>query len=77
MYLASDGFRDSETGVLELNPYDKSEAVCCAKCAADVSQWPDLIVTGQYIHYEGQPEYCEYCNGFTDSAYGDPEESEA
>lgn len=71
MYLAMDGFR-SETGILE-SPRDKSESVCCAKCAADTKQWPELIITGEYINYEGEPEYCAFCNGLTDSAYGNPD----
>lgn len=70
MYLARDGWRE-EDGTLTVNPHD-GENVCCAKCATDTTQWPDLIITGQYIHYEGEPEYCEYCNSFTDSAYGNP-----
>jgi hypothetical protein len=60
--------------VLEVNG---GENICCAACAADIARWPDLAVTAQFIHYEGPPEYCEYCNGFTDSAYGDPDEEEA
>ena len=77
MYLARDGWRDDETGKLELNPYDRTESVCCAKCAADVAKWPNMIITAGYIHYEGAPEYCEWCNGFTNSAYGDPTEEQS
>ena len=69
MYLSADGFRN-EDGTLEVNHHD--ENACCAKCAVDVANWPDMVVTGSYVHWEGKPEYCEYCNGFTDSAYGDP-----
>ncbi len=72
MYLARDGWRDDETGSLDFNPHDRSEAVCCAACAVDVVKWPDIIIVGEYIHYEGPAEYCEYCNSLTDSAYGDP-----
>lgn len=75
MYLARDGWR--EDGKLDFNEHDRSENVCCAACAANVDLRPDLIVTGEYIHYEGPPEYCEYCNGFTESAYGDPEDENA
>jgi hypothetical protein len=74
MYLVRDGWRTD--GELALNPYDRSENDCCAKCAADVAAEPDAIVIASYIHYEGAPKYCEYCNGFTDSAYGDPSEDE-
>ena len=73
MYTARDGWRDSETGKLDVNPHDRTESVCCAKCAADTDKWPDLIVVGTYIHYEGPPEICEWCNGKTESSYGDPE----
>lgn len=73
MYLARDGWRDDESGVLDFSEHDRTEATCCAKCAADTKQWPDIIITSEYIHYEGAPEYCEFCNSFTDSAYGDPE----
>ena len=76
MYLARDGWRDDETGKLDFNQHDHSEAICCAKCAADVEQWPDIIIVAQYVHYEGAPEYCEYCNGLTESAYGDPDAGE-
>lgn len=72
MYMTRDGFRD-DAGKLEVNPHDRTEAVCCAKCAKDTAKWPDLIVTGHFVHYEGAPEQCEYCNEFTESAYGDPE----
>ena len=68
-YVAADGWRN-EDGSLEV--YRNSENACCAKCAADVAEWPDMVVTGSYIHYEGPAEYCEYCNGLTESAYGDP-----
>jgi hypothetical protein len=74
MYLAQDGWRDEETGILELNPHDRSENVCCAQCAADKDSWPDLIIVASYVHYEGEPEYCEYCDGFTESAYGNPDD---
>lgn len=71
MYIARDGWRE-DTGELTINEHDHSESSCCAKCAANVTSWPDMIVTGSYIHYEGRPEYCEWCNGMTESAYGDP-----
>lgn len=74
MYLARDGWRD-DNGTLDFNEHDRSENVCCPQCAQDTKQWPDLIVVAEYIHYEGPPEYCEYCNGFTNSAYGDPAEA--
>lgn len=77
MYLAQDGWRNQDGTLALLNGYVRSENVCCAKCAADTEQWPDLIITGTYAHYEGPPEYCEYCNGFTESAYGDPEAENA
>lgn len=76
MYLARDGWREDD-GKLDFNRHDRSENVCCAECAADTDKWPDLIIVANYIHYEGQPEYCEYCNEFTESAYGDPAETEA
>jgi hypothetical protein len=76
MYLAREGWRDSETGKLDFNPHDKSEAICCPGCAEDVERWPDLIIIAHYIHYEGPPEQCEWCSEFTESAYGDPEETE-
>lgn len=76
MYIARDGWRD-ENGVLDFNSYDREELVCCAKCAADVTAWPDLIVIGEYAHYEGPAESCEWCNGLTESAYGDPAEQTA
>ena len=72
MYLARDGWRDQETGKLDFNEHDRAESVCCAKCATDVDRRPDLIVVATYIHYEGEPEYCEWCNGLTESAYGIP-----
>jgi len=72
MYMAVGGWRDEETGKLEVN--DREEFVCCAKCAVDTQQWPDLVIIGHYVHYEGPPEECEYCNSFTESAYGDPNE---
>ncbi len=34
----------------------------------------DWILSGFFIHYEGQPVYCAHCNCTTESAYGDPEE---
>jgi hypothetical protein len=71
MYLATDAWRNDD-GTLEPNRHS-SENVCCAKCARDTENWPDLIIVAQYAHYEGPAEYCEYCNGFTESAYGDPE----
>lgn len=73
MYLARDGWRE-EDGKLDFNQHDRSENVCCPACAVDTEKWPDLIITCQYIHYEGPAEYCEYCNGLTESAYGDPDE---
>jgi hypothetical protein len=73
MYLARDGWRDDDTSKLDFNEHDRSENVCCAKCAADITDQPDLIIVGDFLHYEGPPQYCEYCNGFTDSAYGDPD----
>ena len=73
MYLAREGWRNEETGQLE--DYEKSKYVCCPKCAQDIKKWPDMIVVGQWIHYEGAPEMCEYCNEFTESAYGEPEVS--
>lgn len=73
-YLARDGCRDDETGKLDFNQHDRTESACCATCTANVESWPDLIIVAEYIHYEGPPEYCEWCNGFTDSAYGDPAE---
>lgn len=76
MYVARNGWRE-EDGKLDFNEHDRSESVCCAKCAANTASWPDLIVTGEYIHYEGAPEYCEWCGSFTASAYGDPEAAEA
>jgi NAD-dependent SIR2 family protein deacetylase len=69
IYVAIDGWRE-EDGTLTV--FGKFEHSCCTKCAADTAQWPDMIIVGQNIHYEGEPEQCEYCNGFTDSAYGDP-----
>ena len=75
MYIARDGWRE-EDGTLGFNQYDRTESICCAKCAANVEEWPDLIVVGEYIHWEGEPEYCEWCNGFTESAYGNPEEEQ-
>ncbi len=76
MYLARDGWRE-EDGKLDFNSYERSEAVCCASCAADTEKWPDIIITAEYIHHEGPPEQCEFCNSFTDSAYGDPWAEEA
>ncbi len=67
MYLAREGWRE-EDGKLTVNQHDRSENVCCAKCAADVDKWPDIIITADYVHYEGEPEQCEYCNSLTDSA---------
>ncbi len=75
MYLARDGWREEDDS-LDFNQHDRSENTCCAKCASDVDKWPDIIIVGNYIHYEGAPEYCEYCNSLTDSAYGDPEAEE-
>jgi hypothetical protein len=40
MYLAMDGWREDD-GTLTVN--DRSENACCAKCAADVNGWPDII----------------------------------
>ncbi len=71
IYMACDGWREDD-GKLNFNKHDRSENTCCPKCAADVEKWPDIIIIAEYIHWEGPPEYCEYCNGFTDSAYGDP-----
>jgi len=71
-YVARDGFRDAE-GALGFNPSDKTEAVCCAKCAKDVDRWPDLIITGSFVHWEGPDEYCEFCSAFIQSEYGDPD----
>jgi hypothetical protein len=72
MYLARDGWRE-ENGALTLNRYDRSENACCAKCACDTVEWPDLVIVASYVHYEGAAEYCEYCNGVTESAYGETE----
>lgn len=71
MYLAHDGWRE-DNGKLDFTEYDRT-GVCCAKCATDIKQWPNLIIVAQYIHWEGESEYCEWCNGFTESAYGVPE----
>lgn len=69
MYLARDGWRE-ENGKLDVNEHDPSVNTCCAKCAQDTAQWPDLIVVASYIHWEGDAEVCEYCSGETPSAYG-------
>lgn len=47
---------------------DVDGAILCAKCAskANISQ----EVTGWFIHYEGEPEQCEDCNKFIESAHG-------
>ena len=76
IYYALDGSRDSETNVLEFNPHDRDKdgSVCCPDCARNVEGWPDIILVGQDIHYEGQPEVCEWCNGEVASAYGEPPE---
>lgn len=71
-YLARDGWREDD-GRLVLNTHDRSENVCCPDCATDTDQWPDIIITGQDIHYEGEPLQCEYCNKEIESAYGDPD----
>jgi hypothetical protein len=72
VYVATDGWRE-EDGTLTVNKWD-GEHMCCAKCAVDTEQWPDLIILGQDCHMEGPAEVCEYCNAETASAYGDPEE---
>lgn len=72
MYLAKDGWRE-DNDRLEENSYDQGENVCCAKCAADTEGQPDLIIIAEYVHWEGSAEYCEYCDGLTESAYGDPD----
>ena len=69
-----DGFRDEDTGELEPNPYDSSEAVMCATCAGKTEEW-DAIITAQDVHWEGPVMTCEYCNSEIESAYGDPAET--
>lgn len=72
-YLVYDGCRDNETGRVEVNPYDKSELVCCGKCAQNTNEWPDIIVITNFVHWEGEPLQCEFCNEMIESEYGIPE----
>lgn len=74
LYLARDGWRDSDTGKLDFNPHDRTESVCCPACATNTEKWPDLIIVASDIHYEGEPYLiCEWCNAEIESAYGVPE----
>ena len=74
-YLARDGWREDD-GRLDFNPHDRDESVCCPLCAVNVTEWPDLIIVAQDIHYEGEPLQCEWCNERIESAYGDPDAEE-
>ena len=73
-FLVRDGWRD-EYGKLDFNPHDRNESVCCHKCVTDLEKWPDLIVVAEFVHWEGEPEICEWCNAEIESAYGVPEET--
>lgn len=76
VYLARDGWRDDETGKLEVNKYDRAENFCCSACAKDAIQWPDIIVVGSWIHLEEEAVVCEYCSELIDSAYGKEKDHE-
>jgi hypothetical protein len=49
-------------------------AICCPKCANKKNDWEDDEVNEYFIHYEGPPEICEFCNAEIESAYGDPDD---
>lgn len=46
------------------------DEVICSSCANEYKE----EVIAAFLHYEGQPICCYYCNAMLDSAYGDPEE---
>lgn len=68
-YMARNGYRD-ESGALELSRHDRTEAVCCADCAAKASE-KDIILTHVNINWESEDLFCEFCSDLIESAYGE------
>jgi len=67
-YLAREGYRNDETGELELSRYDRSEFICCADCAAKPS---DRILITYNVNWEDKDLFCEVCDQKIESAYGE------
>src|SRR5262245_12808100 len=74
-YLARSGWKNEETGELELNQYDKSEFVICPSCAGTAKD-NDAILIAYDINYEDDDLYCEVCEERIESAYGEGNKDE-
>lgn len=72
-YLAREGYRNDETGELELSRYDRSEFVCCPDCAAAKAE---RILIASDINYEDPDMTCEVCSRRIESAYADDKDTE-
>jgi hypothetical protein len=69
-YLAREGWRNDETGELELSQYDRSEFVCCADCAGGKSR-RDIILTDSNVNWEDSDLMCDNCSQRIESAYAE------
>jgi hypothetical protein len=71
-YLARQGYRNDETGELEYSQYDRSEFVCCPKCAGNTAD-SDIILVASDVNWEDLELYCDMCSKRIESAYAEDE----
>jgi hypothetical protein len=69
-YLAREGWRDEETGILEESSYDRTTFVLCSKCAREAREL-DRILIDCDVNWEDTDLICEDCNELIESAYAE------